>query len=138
MVLSKDSEAASDDTAEKEWSSYDIGIILAASVTCVFAISAVSTRRLCDLHFSVIQFYLAFTSFLISAVWILFEQRNELVFEFKGIMPWMEIYGASLCHFVAQVTMTCMNQSINPAIVGMFMYAQVLYAYVIDVIIFDA
>ena len=101
MVLSKDSEAASDDTDEKGWSSYDNGIILAASVTCVFAISAVSTRRLCDLHFSVIQFYLAFTSLLISAVWILFEQRNELVFEFKGIMPWMEIYGASLCHFVA-------------------------------------
>lgn len=73
VTLSKDSEDVSDGTDEKEWSSYDIGVILASLAALIFAIAAVTTRRLRDLHFSVMQFYLTFTSLLFGAVWILFE-----------------------------------------------------------------
>ena len=36
------------------------------------------------------------------------------------------------------MTTTCMNQSINPAIVGMFMYVQVFYALLFDIFVFDS
>ena len=32
---------------------------------------------------------------------------------------------------------TCMNQSVNPATVGIFMYIQIFYAYAFDVMIFE-
>ena len=53
------------------------------------------------------------------------------------MIPWLEIVGASFCHFTAQLFLTCMNQSLNPAIVAMFMYAKVVYAGFSDYFIFD-
>ena len=60
------------------------------------------------------------------------------LFNFEGgYKPWLILIGGSLCAFFAQTTMTCMNQSINPATVGMFMYMQVVYAYLVDLFVFD-
>ena len=57
-------------------------------------------------------------------------------FRYSGAGAWLKILGASFCHFTAQLLSTCNNQSINPATVGIFMYLQIVYAYLYDVFAF--
>ena len=53
VTLSK-GDSGEDAGSDDQWTEYETGVILAASITLVFALSSVSTRRIRDLHFSVI------------------------------------------------------------------------------------
>lgn len=122
---------------DKEFGSFNYGVILTCIVAMIFAVTAVTTRRVKGLHWSVVTFYFELSCFIISGLWILYEMRSQPVYQFKDMIPWMEIIGASFCHFTAQLFLTCMNQSLNPAIVAMFMYAKVVYAGFSDYFVFD-
>ena len=62
---------------------------------------------------------------------------NQKVFDFEGSTPWIEIVSGSLCDFFSQMLLILMIKSMNPAMVGMFSYVIVFYAFCSDTFIFD-
>ena len=67
---------SADGEVKKESSSFNFGVILTCIVALIFAITAVTTRKVRSLHWSVITFYFELTCFIISGVWILIEMRS--------------------------------------------------------------
>ena len=120
-----------------KFGSYELGIALTGGLCLIFAVSAVSTRRLKTMHFSVLQFYLATVSLLSSGIWLIVMLTNQKVFNFEGAIPWIEIVAGSLCDFFSQMLLIFMMFSMNPAVVGMFSYVKVFYAFLSDTFIFD-
>ena len=145
IVTVSDNRASAGQTQDKSGAasdtvltSYRIGVMLALIIICLFAVGAVTTRRIRQVHFSVIQVYLSLTGFIVSAIWLAIEYATAdgPKFAYSGAGAWIKILGASFCHFTAQLLCTCMNQSINPATVGIFMYLQIVYAYLFDIFAF--
>lgn len=93
-----------------KFSQYELGIFLALIIVLIFSISAVTTRRIRGIHFSVIGLYLAVTGVIISAIWLFFYQLNHEIFQFKGgATTWAKLLMASFLHFGGQMSTTCMN-----------------------------
>ena len=106
-------------------SNYEIGVLITCVLVLLAAASAVTTRRLKELHFNIIQVYLSFVGLVISTIWLVIEMCRpdaKPMFHLAGVVPWLELFAACFFHFIAQIMTTCMNQSQNPAIVGMFLY----------------
>lgn len=82
---------------------YQIGVSLALCVVCFFAVAAVTTRRIRSVHFSVVQFYLCLLGFIISTVWLIEESMTIKgpMFAYNDWRAWVQIIGASFCHFTA-------------------------------------
>ena len=127
----------SDEDDLSEFGSYELGVALTCLLCLIFAISDVSTRRLKTMHFSVLQFYLASISLMSSLIWLLCVMSSQKVFNFVGSAPWVEIISGSLCDFFSQMLLILMIKSMNPAMVGMFSYVIVFYAFFSDTFIFD-
>lgn len=78
-------------------------------IVLIFAIQAVTTRRLSGLHFSVMQFYLGLTGFLIAGIWLLIYSQSNDVFKLSGGSATLIKLGAScLVYFSAQICSTCL------------------------------
>ena len=135
LVACSKNKGNDDDDSEKS-SGYEIGIVLTSLLAVIFAVSAVSTRRLKTMHFSVLQFYLASVSTLSSLIWLIVMATQQEIFAFEGAVPWVEIVVGSLCDYFSQMLMIFMMQSMNPAVVGMFSYVKVFYAFLSDIFIF--
>jgi len=135
-AMDESSEVTDD---KSEFSQYKIGVVLAIFCMIIIAISNVATRRIRNLHFSVIQFYLAVLGFIVGGVWLLIFSLDHEVFQFHGgVMTWIMLLILSFCYVGASYSTTCMNQSMNPATVGMFMQINIFYSYLADVLIFDS
>ena len=134
VTLSRDKATVSGTLSE--FSAYHAGVALCIALIFVFALAAVTTRKMKGLHFSVIQFYIALCGFVASAIWVLILLTHKDVFAFSGYVPWLELVGGSVCHWMNQTLVTCMNQSLNPATVGIFLYVQVVYAILFDYVAF--
>ena len=109
-----------------KFNSYEVGIAMCCACTVVFALSTVGTRRLRNVHFSIVQWHLAAVGILMISVWLLIEGliAERTVFSFSSPAgAWLDMVGCSLCFFFGQLMTTCMFQSVNPALVGMFLYA---------------
>ena len=120
ITLAAVSSEESEVTSESKISSYQGGITLCCVLALVYAILSVTTRRLKDCHFSLIQFYMVLTGFVASVTWILILWSQKTVFDFSGKLVWLELIGASIFFWIKNVLVTCLNQSMNPATVGMF------------------
>ena len=66
-----------EDHSKSNISSYEAGVALCGTLCVIFAVSAVSTRRLKGMHFSVMQFYLTFVAFIASSIWILLHMMTN-------------------------------------------------------------
>ena len=97
VAFSKDE---SEEESDAKLSSYEAGIAICGALSVVFAVSAVTTRRLKNCHFSIVQFYLVLTTLVTSAVWILILRVDNDVFDFVGKLPWIELVAASFCHWI--------------------------------------
>ena len=62
------------DDADIGLSDYKIGITLALTVVVMFSLAGVTTRRLKELHFSIIQYYLGVVGVIVSLIWLIIEQ----------------------------------------------------------------
>ena len=62
------------DDAANGLSDYKIGITLALTVVVMFSLAGVTTRRLKELHFSIIQYYLGVVGVIVSLIWLIIEQ----------------------------------------------------------------
>ena len=63
-------------TVDKEFNSFNYGVILTCIVAMIFAVTAVTTRKVKALHWSVVTFYFELACFIISGAWILYESRS--------------------------------------------------------------
>ena len=97
VAIAKDE---SEKKSEAKLSSYEAGIAISGALAVIFAVSAVTTRRLKNCHFSVVQFYLVLTTLITSAIWILILRVEHDVFNFVGKLPWIELVAASFCHWI--------------------------------------
>ena len=73
--IESDQQVENSETDERDF--YRVGVLLCIAVALIFAINATSTRRLKELHFSIIQMYITFANLVISSVWLLIDQRNR-------------------------------------------------------------
>lgn len=73
--IESDEEVENIETEERDF--YRVGVLLCIAVALIFAINATATRRLKELHFSIIQMYITFANLVISSVWLLIDQRNR-------------------------------------------------------------
>ena len=62
------------DDAANGLSDYKIGMTLALTVVVMFSLAGVTTRRLKELHFSIIQYYLGVVGVIVSLIWLIIEQ----------------------------------------------------------------
>ena len=80
VTLSK--HDAQGDDSKTHFGAYEAGIALCGTLVLVFALAAVTTRRLKGLHFSIIQFYISLCGFVASAIWIFILWTQKGVFSF--------------------------------------------------------
>lgn len=74
---------------------------------------------------------------LSSVIWLICMSTSQKIFDFEGgATPWIEIIVGSLLDYFSQMLKIFMMQSMNPAVVGMFMYVKVFYAFLSDIFIF--
>ena len=133
-----EAEISSETDVQLTFDDYQKGLLLSCACIMLFSTSAVLTRRVREVHFSVVQFYLALVGLVVASIWLLIELDSEKdFFQYSGARPWLEVFGGSLCFYLAQIITTCTHQSLNPATVGMFMYTLIFYAYIADVVAFD-
>ena len=138
VALSKD-ETDGVSVQTTEFTQYEIGVVFALCSACLAALWTVTTRRIRDLHFSLVMFYASAFAFLFSTAWLLFYKLNHEVFQFQGgALTWIKLVMVGFCHFTASMSSTCAFQSMNPATVGMFMYMNIFYSYIVDVFVFDS
>lgn len=71
IIYGKDEK---EEVSKDQFSSYELGVVMCCVCSLLFALSVVSTRRLRELHFSVIQWHLAITMLIMSAIWLLIER----------------------------------------------------------------
>ena len=102
----QDEETQDVDTTKGD--SYKLGVVLCLLMCLLFSLNATTTRRLRELHFTVIQFYIAIAALIVSSIWLLIEQRDRKAFDISGLKVWTELICASAFHFFAQMTATCM------------------------------
>ena len=120
---------------------------MAIVAAIMFALAAVATRRLKSLNYSVIQFHYAVISTIVTGVWLAYEVKNNkskdeeeaskvfaLTYDTQILF---KMVGLGLTTFVGSNIVTCMNQSTNPATVGLFLYIQIVYDISIDYAVFD-
>ena len=115
--------------------SYLYGLITAVITAVTYSVSAVATRLIKEIHFSLIQFYYAVTSTTITGLCVIF-QPSDGRFQYDSWVVWMEIGIVCVCNMVMQNMITCMNQSANPAIVSLMCYIQLIYSFFVDLVIF--
>ena len=74
---------------------------------------------------------------LSSVIWLIIMSSSHKIFDFEGgAIPWIEIVVGSLLDYFSQMLKIFMMQSMNPAVVGMFSYVKVFYAFLSDIFIF--
>lgn len=122
-------------------SSYRIGVFWAIMTVLMDALANVATRRLKSVHYSVIQFHYASISSLVNIIWLIFvvtgaDSRKVFTFGWDPVI-WFKLFGMCASNFIGQNLLTCMNQSMNPATVGLFLYIQIIYNLPLDYAIFD-
>ena len=80
ILTSPEAKLEIEGSSETGISSYNLGIICVCTVVFLFALSGVTTRRIRDLHYSVIQMYLCMCGFIIGSSWLIIELNRP-----KGI-----------------------------------------------------
>lgn len=67
------SEDENEQQSIDQFSSYELGVALCCVCVLLFALSVAVTRKLRNLHYSVIQWHLAITLLILSSIWLLVE-----------------------------------------------------------------
>lgn len=134
-----------DETSGRGTSAYQIGLAMAILAAAMYALGGVATRRLKALNFAIIQFHYAVISTFLTGVWLaysVFHTKEEgdswYVFGFTWSFEIsIKLFGMALTTYFGSILVTCMNQSTNPATVGLFLYVQIVYDLCIDYLVFD-
>ena len=141
VAFSNDEESTEAVEGAETISSYQVGIFWAIVAVLTFALGYVSTRRLKSIHYSVIQFHYSSISTIVNIIWLIVTitgANGRQVFTFGwDTQIWLKLLGLCTTNFIGQNLITCMNQSINPATVGLFLYIQIVYNLTVDYAVFD-
>ena len=113
--------------------------MLAIITTLGESIISVSTRKLKEINFAVIQFNYALLSTTTMAIIILvfFLKSGKIPFNYSSWWIYVEILIASICNMLAQSMKTISNQNASPATVSLMCYIGVPYNFVVDWLIFE-
>ena len=114
---------------------FTFGALMALTAATTYSINAVVTRKIKDIHFSIIQFYYALTSATVTGIMVMF-QKGDGAFQYANWTVWGEIGIVCLCNMVMQNMVTIMNQQANPATVALLYYIQIFYSFFVDIFVF--
>ena len=103
------------------------------------SVIAVSTRKLKEINFAVIQFNYALMSSIVMAVVILVLtfKNGTTPFSYENWWIYAEMFAASVLNMLAQNVTTISNQNANPATVSLYSYMGVMYNFACDWLLFE-
>ena len=121
-----------------------IGLLCIFTTSWCAAIVVVLTRYLKEIHFSIMMFHYGWTASFVLMVWLIFEfivWNNSFTNGFRlftySLYQWLLLIVIAIFNALAMNLATIANQYEKASFVSLLMYALVVYAFIVDVAVFQ-